>query len=333
MKRWVWVFLAGCAPQAASPAIPVSVVCPAGARYDDEGGCVAVEAEPDTSAESDSDTARRASEQEVTALSWTYRDPRATRAHLRPRALLITEITNIERLHASMGKNALDRPRLMRRLAETYVELEATARRDELEAAAHGESLRATDPGAAASEDEAARKSAKIAKASQKQAIEHYEKLRLEYPKWCQYPANQPKAKGCVDEVLYYLGLEYERAGDPAKARAMYLELVENWKQSSFLPLAYVGFGEMFYGEASLGDRARWPLAGNSYAEVLKYDPPANAAWGFAALRLAQTRAAVGEIGEARNHAKDAIDWAAKYPAAPRAKDVAAMARALRASW
>ncbi|MBM4362952.1 MAG: hypothetical protein FJ104_09750, partial [Deltaproteobacteria bacterium] len=61
------------------------------------------------------------------------RDERTTRLKARARALLITEISGLERLYASTRKKSPDRPQLVRRLAEGYVELEAAANRDKIQ--------------------------------------------------------------------------------------------------------------------------------------------------------------------------------------------------------
>ena len=65
--------------------------------------------------------------------STAYRDQRETRLKARARALLITEIQGLERLLKQTKKNSPDRPQLVRRLAEGYVELEAAAVRDEID--------------------------------------------------------------------------------------------------------------------------------------------------------------------------------------------------------
>ena len=56
------------------------------------------------------------------------RDERETRLKPRLRKLLITEIANVERLYKKTRKRDKDRPQLIRRLAEGYVELESSAR-------------------------------------------------------------------------------------------------------------------------------------------------------------------------------------------------------------
>src|SRR5262245_56699302 len=63
---------------------------------------------------------------------YAERDTRKTRLQARARQLLTTEILGLERLYAQTKKNSADRPQLIRRLAEGYVELESAAVRDKI---------------------------------------------------------------------------------------------------------------------------------------------------------------------------------------------------------
>ena len=63
---------------------------------------------------------------------YAERDTRKTRLQARARALLIAEIQGLERLFRQTKKNSPDRPQLVRRLAEGYVELESAAQRDKI---------------------------------------------------------------------------------------------------------------------------------------------------------------------------------------------------------
>src|SRR5262245_51250498 len=67
------------------------------------------------------------------SMNAAQRDERRNRLAARSRQLLVTEIQGLESLFSSTPKNAPDRPKLMRRLAEGYVELESAAFRDKTE--------------------------------------------------------------------------------------------------------------------------------------------------------------------------------------------------------
>ncbi|MBK8998599.1 MAG: hypothetical protein IPM35_23000 [Myxococcales bacterium] len=131
------------------------------------------------------------------AASATARDPRMAARRPRARALLVAELQALERLHQATPKSAPDRPMLMRRLAEGYVELEYAAEREP--------------------------DGAKVVQAARKNALKYYLALRSDYPTFAK-----------LDEVLYYAGYEHERGGNLAQARALYRELGAKFPSSPF---------------------------------------------------------------------------------------------------
>lgn len=254
------------------------------------------------------------------------RDERASRLKPKVRKLLLTEIANVERLYKSTPKKDKDRPRLMRRLAEGYVELEASAFRDKVQAEIKAQDMRRKNPKRAAVFKKEAKRAQKIIKVARKSSIKYYRKLKRSYPKWCQFPKNPEGKRGCMDEVLYYLAYEYEQAGDLERARKVYLELTEKWKKSRFVPNAYLAFGELFFQEAQ-GDPSKWGVAGNFYSEVLKYPPPENKLWGYAAYKRGYVQWNQGEYGKAIDEFKKVIDFGKKYSSLPNSRGLAKSAR------
>ncbi len=254
------------------------------------------------------------------------RDERASRLKPKVRKLLLTEIANVERLYKSTPKNDKDRPQLMRRLAEGYVELESSAFKDKVEGEVRAQELRAKDPSGASKAKDGVKKATEIIKVARKNAITFYKQLKDQYPKWCQFPDNPEGQQGCIDEVLYYLAYEYEQAGDLENARSAYLELTENWKKSRFVPNAFLAFGELYFQEAQ-GDPSKWPFAQNFYKEVLKYDPPENKLWGYAAYKQAYVFWNQGDYATAIEQFKKVIEFGGKFPQLPNAKSLASSAR------
>ena len=254
------------------------------------------------------------------------RDERASRLKPKVRKLLVTEIANVERLYKSTPKKDKDRPRLMRRLAEGYVELESSAFREKVEAEVNAQNFRKKNPKKAAQYKAEAKKSVALIKVARKNAIKYYSRLKKYYPKWCQFPSNPPAERGCMDEVLYYLAYEYEQAGNLDKAREVYLELTENWKKSRFVPNAYLAFGELFFNEAQ-GDPSKWPVAANFYREVLKYPAPENKLWGYAAYKLGYVYWNQGEYGQSIDEFRKVIEFGTQYGQLPNAKGLAKSAR------
>jgi len=254
------------------------------------------------------------------------RDERSSRLKPKLRKLLLTEIANVERLFKSTPKGDKDRPTLMRRLAEGYVELEASAFRDKVENEVKAQELRTKDPKKASESKESASTAMKVIKAARRNAIDYYKRLKDQYPKWCQDPNGPKGTQGCIDEVLYYLAYEYEQAGDLDNARSVYLELTEGWKQSRFVPNAFLAFGELYFQEAQ-GDPSKWAFAQNFYKEVLKYDPPENKLWGYAAYKLGYVFWNQGDHGSAIQQFKSVIEFGDKYPQLPNARGIAQSAR------
>src|SRR5262249_43932324 len=96
------------------------------------------------------------------SMNSAQRDERRNRLQARSRQLLVTEIQGLESLFASTPKNAPDRPKLMRRLAEGYVELESAAFRDKTENGIKADEAKKKNPGAVAGFQAEAAKADKI---------------------------------------------------------------------------------------------------------------------------------------------------------------------------
>lgn len=242
------------------------------------------------------------------------RDTRTTRLKARARALLINEIQGLERLLRETKKNSPDRPQLVRRLAEGYVELEAAGVRDY-----NAAELIVTDKKAPASEKSKARSTAgqakKIAEASRQNAIKYYTMMKDQYPNYSK-----------LDEVLYYLAYEYEQAKDLNNARKVYFELIEKAPQSPYIPNAYLAFGELYFQEAQ-GDPSKFDLAAAAYKEVIKYPPPKNKVYGYARYKLGYVHWNKGEYAETLNEFKAVIEYGDKFSDLPNAKQLAKSAR------
>jgi len=261
------------------------------------------------------------------SMNSAQRDERAAKASKKSRQLLVTEIQGLESLFASTKKNSPDRPKLGRRLAEGYVELEAAAFREKTTAEVNRDAAKKKAPNTVAGFQTQVATADKILVAARKNAIKYYGLLKDQYPKWCQFPnADASKASGCTDEVLYYLAYEYEQAKDYDNARKVYFELIDKWKQSKYIPNAYLAFGELFFQEAQ-GDPSKWALAEQSYQEVIKYPPPDNKVYGYAHYKLGYVYWNQGDHPKAISEYKQTIDYGVKFAQLPNAKGLADSAR------
>jgi hypothetical protein len=203
-------------------------------------------------------------------------------------SLIQTEISTLESLLARTPHEASDRPLIMRRLAEDYVELETGA---------------------------AGGTSTPVATHARSQAVKYYSLLINEYPG---YPL--------LDEVFYFVGREYQREGDSAEARKAYFILIQKYPTSHCVPLAYLAFAEIFFDEAER-DPSKWELAAQAYAQVTKYPPPDDRVYGYALYKLAHVYWREGDLTKVRDAFLKAIDFAAVFPTIPRATRLGEVAR------
>src|SRR5262249_41626531 len=105
------------------------------------------------------------------SMSAAQRDERRARMAQKQRQLLVTEIQGLESLFSTTPKSSQDRPKLMRRMADGYVELESAAFRDKTEASMKADEAKAKGSGNVAAMREEATKAGKILDAARQQAI------------------------------------------------------------------------------------------------------------------------------------------------------------------
>ncbi len=250
-------------------------------------------------------------------------------AGAKPGVNSVAAIQQLETLFAATPANSPDRAKLMKRLGDEYVDLESISFRRKIEGRAQAdEQRRKKNAGAAESLLAEATKAEKIESAARQAAIKYYSLLKTQYPRWCQMPNAQDPAKsqGCGDELLYYLAYEHEQEKKPDQARKVYLELVQGWPASRYVPSAYLAFGELFFEEAQ-GDPTRWSLAEQSYKEVIKYPAPENKVLGYARYKLAYVYWNKGDFAQAISELKKAIEFGTQFPALASARQIASSAR------
>lgn len=179
---------------------------------------------------------------------------------IKPRAsqLVLTELNGVERLLELTAPGAPDRPQLVRRVAEDYVELRNATTREE----------------PSLSGEQAVLAGNRITAASV-QAIAHYEKLLDIAPSY-----------GKRDDVLYYLAIEHGFRSDLRQVREKMFELIKDHPISTHVPLAYFAFGELFRFEA-LTERSKTQLALAAFKEVARYPQQQNRAYCLSLERMA----------------------------------------------
>jgi tetratricopeptide (TPR) repeat protein len=245
-----------------------------------------------------------------------FRDARTTRLKARARALLITEISGLESLYGTTRRKSPDRPQLVRRLAEGYVELESAADRDKIQAEVNADDAKKAKNKPKYDHARAeASKAKKILDSARQNAIKFYNVMKKDYPNYSK-----------LDEVLYYLAYEYEQAGDLDNARKVYYELIQNSPKSKYIPNAYLAFGELFFQDA-MADPSKWALAGEAYKQVQKYPPPDNKVWGYSHYKLGYVYWNTGDYAKAMNEFKAVIEYGDQYSDQPNATQLQKAAR------
>ena len=303
-----------CLPEDAYTAVEE---CPAGPTKFEVGGrrAAAFKTAPpprEKKAQKDSLSQKQAPEE----MSAGQRDLRTTRLQARGRALLITEISGLERLYKRTPRRSPDRAQLVRRLAEGYVELESAATRDKIKADIDADEAKQAKQ--KAKYDKSKREAVaaqQIVIKSRENAIKYYTRMKKDYPDYSK-----------IDEILYYLAYEYEQNRDLDRARNVYLELIERSPNSPYVPNAYLAFGELFFVEA-MGDPSKWALAESAYKEVTKYKPPKNKVYGYALYKLGYVYWNSGEYAKAIQEFKNVIEYANKFEDLPSAKLIRKSAR------
>ena len=131
---------------------------------------------------------------------------------------------------------------------------------------------------------------------------------------------NHQSDYGWIDEVRYYLGLEYELVGDFFNAHATQHNLIMTAPHSQLIPLAYFSIGEVLFSEGA-ANPTRNDLALEAYAKVLKYPLPMNTVYAEALLRLAQTHERKGNPTAAKSFLDQLLHDFPHSDAAERAKE------------
>jgi len=278
----------GAAPDSGVVEAPVAAGCPPGTMWDG-ARCAAPRAPAPvaTSPEEGGGEIARNAVVVATLDPAIFRDERRMRQ--RARALVVVEIQQLESLFQATPVASRDRPSLLRRLAEDYVELER-----------------------AAGDNQKIRDRARV------EAVRYYQVLLTEYAGQpsSTFPSSPPPAYPQLDEATYYLAYEYERAGDTSNARRVYLDLIVKSPASRFIPLAYLAFAELFFDEAA-GDPSKWELARQAYLKVVATPPPANGAYGYAWYKLGHVFVNLGDKARGAGAFKKAVDFAAAFPQLP----------------
>ena len=150
-------------------------------------------------------------------------------------------------------KNAPDRPELMRRLAEGYVELESAAFRDKTEERIKADEAKRKNPKAVAGlQAEAARPERSSSAARGRPPSSTTRCSRPQYPKWCQTPTRPTRRRAPAAPTRSSTTSPTStsrRSSSRTRARST-SSSSRTAPQSKYIPNAYLAFGELFFNEA-----------------------------------------------------------------------------------
>lgn len=230
----------------------------------------------------------------------------------RTREVIVGDVAALDARLQAMPRSAPERPAQILAVAAAYRELRA--------AAVAGLETAADDSQRAALEQ--------TVTAAASTEVRHLASRIDLYPKWCAtVVASDPsRSTGCVDEALWLAGRASEAQGKVAEARKLYLQLIQDWPQSAFLPEAYFAFGELFLAEAS-ADPSRLDLAQPSFAQVIDRAPPDSVLRGYAQHRLGRIAWRRGDVALAVSAMKKAIEYGQQHASTPGAAAIAVAAR------
>ena len=258
-----------------------------------------------------------------------FRDSRQIRLAQRQKGLLVTAISQTEEVLQITQPTAPDRPIILRRLAEDYVELESLAMREKVNAeVARDKANQSGSRGEAGRQQAIVKDRETLVGNARKFAIQNYASLVAEYsgapsPRF----QNNPPAKlKDLDEVMYYLAYEHEQAGDDKSAIKVYRDLIQKEPQSKYVLNAYLAFGELFYAQAQQ-DPTLWVTAKGAYEKVVASPPPNNKVYGYAWYKLAYIAWNQSEFGVAIGAFKKTIEFGMNFPQLPNAPKLADGAR------
>ncbi len=127
----------------------------------------------------------------------------------------------------------------------------------------------------------------------------------------------------CAEATLHDHAIEHVLAGEPDRARHLWLTFMRQFKGAKYVPMALVGLAEVV-AEAAPRDASKWAVAGKFYEEALSRNAVRLRA--YATYRLAETFVARGERLKARIHVANARDNAQQHPGSAAAVWIAAKA-------
>jgi tetratricopeptide (TPR) repeat protein len=202
--------------------------------------------------------------------------------------LLEIEIDNLAALLASTPRQDRDRPAIVRRLAQSYLELASSNDRE----------------GDAAASDRA--------REARKKAVALFDELATAYRDWCAIPAHAgAPAHGCADESSLESARAHEALGEAEQAAQAYARIIRDMPSSPFVARARYAVAGLWLGAGKTDD------ARQAYGKVAAESPSREPLSAYAAYRLGYLLWAAGDRTGAVGELSSVMRAAQAYPTLP----------------
>ncbi|MCC7538699.1 MAG: tetratricopeptide repeat protein [Deltaproteobacteria bacterium] len=229
----------------------------------------------------------------------------------RSEQLLRQEIQLTQRLLRNTRRDNAQRPEILLRLAENWVELQQAARLrsgeldEQIFQARRRRNRRRVEE--LTREQRAANQTVNE---TRQEAIRSYAQLVQEHPDF-------PR----MDQVLFYLGFALEEMRQHDRSRQVYHRLIKAFPTSKFIPNAYLSFAEYYFAQGDM------EAAMQFYQKVVEFPPERNNVYGFALYKQAWCAYNLQDFRGSLQKFVEVIEFARANPDRPDARQMARSAR------
>lgn len=219
----------------------------------------------------------------------------------RSRELLEREVQLTATLVRNMQRSDPHRPDALMRLAENLQELSsaANAQGHELDEAIF-QARQANNQRRVQELERQQQQYFQQARNFRQQLIRTFEVLVSDHPQYNR-----------MDAVLFYLAFAYQDSNDMTNARRVYLNLIQRFPNSQYVPNAYLSFAEFFFEQGAMEEAQQF------YNRVIAINTPENQVYGYALYKLAWVYFNLQNYEESLNTFFRVIEYARQHPENP----------------
>ena len=256
------------------------------------------------------------------------RDQRQIALKQRVLALLVTEIQQLESLFKSTDLQSKDRPMLLRRMAEDYVELENAAFREKTEAEITRDEYKATNPREAGKQQAIVNARKTTMERARKAAIADYTSLVTDYsgqPSPTSRTTRRPRTRCSTRSTTTSRTSTSSRATRPTRGACT--STSSRRRRTRSTSRTRTSRSGSCSSTRRMGDPTKWEPAKQAYIKVIAKPPPENKVYGYAWYKLAYVFWNQGDLPHALDAFKKTIDFGTQFAQLPNATKLAESAR------